>query len=79
MRQAANMAVDIDSIIKHVINGLGDRTATTVNPMAFGYDPRIKPYKQDLAQAKKLLAEAGFPNGFEVGFLRGRSRPSSPG
>ena len=39
MRQAANMAVDIDSIIKHVINGLGDRTATTINPMAFGFDP----------------------------------------
>ena len=79
VRQAANMAVDIDSIIKHVINGLGDRTATTINPMAFGYDASIKPYKQDLAQAKKLLAEAGFPNGLEVGFLRGPSRSSSPG
>ena len=44
--------------------------ATTVNPMAFGFDPSVKPYKQDLAQAKKLLAEAGFPNGLEVGFLR---------
>lgn len=70
VRQAANMAIDVDSIIKHVINGLGDRTATTINPMAFGYDASIKPYKQDLAQAKKLLAEAGFPNGIEVGFLR---------
>ena len=69
VRVAANMAVDIDSIIKHVINGLGDRTATTVNPMAFGFDPSVKPYKQDLAQAKKLLAEAGFPNGLEVGLL----------
>ena len=54
-----------------MINGLGDRTATTINPMAFGYDPSIKPYTQDLAQAKKLLADAGFPNGLEVGFLRG--------
>src|SRR5262252_2049133 len=70
VRLAANLAVDIDSIIKHVLNGLGDRTATTVNPMAFGFDPGIKPYKQDLAQAKKLLVEAGFPNGLEVGFLR---------
>ena len=70
VRQAANLAVDIDSIIKHVLNGLADRTATTVNPMAFGFDPSVKPYKQDLAQAKKLLAEAGFPNGLEVGFLR---------
>ena len=64
------MAVDIDSIIKHVINGLGDRPATTVNPMAFGFDPSVKPYTQDLSQAKKLLTEAGFPNGLEVGFLR---------
>ena len=69
VRVAANMAVDVDSIIKHVINGLGDRTATTINPMAFGYDPSVKPYKQDLGQAKKLLADAGFPNGLEVGLL----------
>src|SRR5262245_5219276 len=69
VRLAANQAVDVDSIIKHVINGLGDRTATLVNPMAFGYDPSLKPYKQDLARAKKLLMEAGFPNGLEVGLL----------
>jgi peptide/nickel transport system substrate-binding protein len=71
VRQAANLAVDMDSIIKHVINGLGDRTATTVNPMAFGFDPNLKPYRQDLAAAKKLLAEAGYPNGVEVRFLTG--------
>jgi peptide/nickel transport system substrate-binding protein len=71
VRQAANLAVDMDATIKHVLNGLGDRTATTVNPMAFGFDPNLKPYKQDLAQAKKLLADAGFPNGLEVGFTRG--------
>jgi peptide/nickel transport system substrate-binding protein len=70
VRQAANLAVDVDAIVKHVLNGLGDRTATTVNPMAFGFDPALKPYKQDLAQGKKLLAEAGYPNGIEVGFLR---------
>src|SRR2546422_585221 len=63
VRQAANLAVDQDAIIKHVLNGLGDRTATTINPMAFGYDPNLKPYKQDQDRAKKLLAEAGYPNG----------------
>src|SRR5262249_59775568 len=68
--QAANLATNMDGIIKPVLNGLGDRVATTVNPMAFGFDPGLKPYKQDLAQAKKLLADAGFPNGLEVGFLR---------
>jgi peptide/nickel transport system substrate-binding protein len=71
VRQAANLAVDMDAIIKHVLNGLGDRTATAVNPMAFGYDPNLKPYTQDLARAKKLLAEAGYPNGIDVRFRTG--------
>jgi len=71
VRQAMNLAVDVDAIIKHVLNGLGDRTATTINPMAFGYDPTLKPYRQDVAAAKKLLADAGYPNGFEVGFQQG--------
>ncbi len=66
VRQAANIAVDIDAIIKHVLNGLGDRTATGINPMAFGFDPNLAPYKADPARAKKLLAEAGFPNGIDV-------------
>ncbi|MGH7392768.1 MAG: ABC transporter substrate-binding protein [Candidatus Rokuibacteriota bacterium] len=68
VRQAANLAVDADAIIKHVLNGLGDRVATAVNPMAFGYDPDLKPYKHDLARAKKLLAEAGFPGGLDFRF-----------
>src|SRR5438132_1328198 len=71
VRQAANLAVDNDAIIKFVLNGLGDRVATGVNPMAFGWDPGLKPYKQDLAQAKKLLAEAGHPNGVDVLFNEG--------
>jgi peptide/nickel transport system substrate-binding protein len=71
VRKAANLATDMDGIIKHVLNGLADRTATAVNPMAFGWDPNLKPYKQDLAQAKKLLAEAGYPNGVDITFNEG--------
>jgi peptide/nickel transport system substrate-binding protein len=70
VRQAANLAADMDAIIKHVLNGLGDRVATAINPMAFGFDPSLKPYKQDVERAKKLLADAGYPNGFEVRFLQ---------
>src|SRR5262245_32892414 len=71
VRLAANLAVDMDAVIKHVLNGLGDRVATVVNPMAFGFDPALKPYRPDPAQAKKLLADAGYPNGFEVRFQTG--------
>jgi peptide/nickel transport system substrate-binding protein len=71
VRQAANLAADMEAVIKHVLNGLGDRTATTINPMAFGFDPSLKPYKPDPARAKKLLADAGYPNGIDVGFMTG--------
>ena len=71
VRQALNLAGDVDGVIKHVLNGLGDRTATLINPMAFGFDASIKPYKQDIERAKKLLAEAGYPNGVDVNFLNG--------
>jgi peptide/nickel transport system substrate-binding protein len=71
VRQALNHAVDADGIIKHVLLGLGDRVATVVNPMAFGYDPALQPYRQDVAKAKKLLAEAGYPQGFEMRFRTG--------
>src|SRR5690349_6409067 len=71
VRRAANLSADMDGIIKHVLNGLGDRVATGVNPMAFGWDPNLKPYKQDTAAAKKLLAEAGYPNGVDIVFNEG--------
>ena len=71
VRIAANLAADHDAIIKHVLNGLGDRVATGINPMAFGWDANLKPYKQDLERAKKLLAEAGYPNGVDVLFNEG--------
>jgi peptide/nickel transport system substrate-binding protein len=34
--------------------------------MHFGFDPGLKPIKQDLGKTKKLLAEAGFPNGVDI-------------
>src|SRR2546429_9261535 len=34
--------------------------------MHFGYDPSLRPIKQDVERAKKLLAEAGFAGGVEI-------------
>jgi peptide/nickel transport system substrate-binding protein len=68
VRQALNLAIDKDAIVKNTLNGYGRVLATSVIPEAFGHNPNIKPYPYDSAKAKKLLAEAGYPNGFQVGF-----------
>src|SRR5437870_10977752 len=57
VRQAIISAVDVDEIIKTVLDGKAMRVATMLTPLHFGFDPSLKPVKQDVAKAKKLLAE----------------------
>jgi peptide/nickel transport system substrate-binding protein len=66
IRQAIQHALDVDDIIKNVLDGKAQRVATMLTPMHFGFDPALKPIKQDLDKVKKLLAEAGYPNGIEI-------------
>jgi peptide/nickel transport system substrate-binding protein len=66
VRQAIAYALDVDEIIKGVLDGKAMRTATLLTPLHFGYDPALKPIKQDLGKVKQLLTEAGFPGGMEL-------------
>jgi peptide/nickel transport system substrate-binding protein len=66
VRQAANYAVDRESISKNLMGGLAKPVAGFLSPPIFGFDPNLKPYPYDVAKAKALLAEAGYPNGFET-------------
>jgi peptide/nickel transport system substrate-binding protein len=66
VRLAMNHAVDVDEIIKSVLDGKGIRVSTMLTPKHFGFDPALKPIKQDLGKAKQLLAEAGYPNGLDI-------------
>jgi len=66
IRQAITHAIDADEIIKGVLDGKAIRVATMLPSMHFGFDPTLKPIKQDVARAKKLLAEAGHPGGIEI-------------
>jgi peptide/nickel transport system substrate-binding protein len=68
VRQALKYAIDVDEIVKGVLDGKAVRLATMLTSMHFGFDPALKPVKQDLAKAKQLLAEAGYPNGVEIMF-----------
>jgi len=66
VRQAMNWAVDVDSIIKSLFNGYANPITGFIVKGNLGYDPSIKPYGYDPEKAKKLLAEAGYPNGFKI-------------
>jgi peptide/nickel transport system substrate-binding protein len=68
VRLALNLAVDKQAIMQRVLGGLG----TVLNSwLAYPSDPWTtealkKPLPYDPAKAKQLLAEAGYPGGFDV-------------
>src|SRR5271167_4592414 len=69
IRQAFYQAIDEDAIKTKVMRGFARPTALMVGPGINGFDPALdKRYPYDPAGAKKLIAEAGYPDGFEVGF-----------
>jgi peptide/nickel transport system substrate-binding protein len=65
VREAIAHAIDTRGIIKGLFDGVPD-IYPRLAPGEAGFDPSLKPYKYDPALAKKLLAEAGFPNGFTM-------------
>ncbi|MBO8141360.1 MAG: ABC transporter substrate-binding protein [Firmicutes bacterium] len=65
VRQALNYAIDVDLVIDQLLGGLGQPLPTILSPLSFGYNDELEPYPYDPERARQLLAEAGYPNGFE--------------
>lgn len=66
VRQAMSRAINRAAITERVMEGLAVPAANLVSPGIFGHDPALKPEAYDPEGAKRLLAEAGYPNGFKV-------------
>ena len=66
VRQAANLAIDREGMNKALFLGYCKITNSII-PDTFEYYWQPPPAVYDPAKAKKLLAEAGFPNGFDAG------------
>lgn len=67
VRQAFFQAIDIETIKTRVMRGLSTPSALMIAPELFAHSKDFQRPKFDPEGAKKLLADAGYPNGFEVG------------
>jgi peptide/nickel transport system substrate-binding protein len=65
VRQAVAHAIDIDTIIRVVLFGQGQRYVE-IGEGEIGYDPALKPYSYDPGRARELLRQAGYANGFDT-------------
>jgi peptide/nickel transport system substrate-binding protein len=66
VRQALNYAVNKDAIVRDVLKGTGTPSRGPVLPNTWAADATLKAYPYDPERARKLLAEAGYPNGFST-------------
>ena len=68
VRQAVNHAINREDIIQNAFNGFAIPLNSVTSPLHFGHENRVTRYDYDPEKARKLLAEAGYPNGFEVDY-----------
>jgi peptide/nickel transport system substrate-binding protein len=67
VRQAINMVFDREAIVKAIWNGQGSANASIFGPTTEGYDEELATYYDyDVEAAKKLMADAGYADGFDV-------------
>ncbi|MGB8842446.1 MAG: ABC transporter substrate-binding protein [Aliidongia sp.] len=68
VREAFYRAIDINAIKTKVMRGFSQPSALMIGPGVNGFDPALNDRPAyDPAKSKQLLAEAGYPNGFETG------------
>jgi len=66
VRRALSKAIHREAIAAKVMEGLALPAANVVSPGVFGHNPALQAEAHDPEGARKLLAEAGYPNGFRI-------------
>lgn len=66
VREAVNLAIDRSAIRDRIMNGQSSPQNRSLLPGQYGYDPDLPPLRFDPADAKRLLADAGYPAGFRL-------------
>ena len=65
VRNAIRYAIDYDGIIEFILQGAGSKIQSFIPKGVPGYNAST-PYSPDIPKAKQLLADAGYPDGFDV-------------
>jgi len=66
VRKAVYQAIDMEAIHNKVMRGMSVNSAILISPLLFARAGEFKRHPYDVAAAKKLMSEAGYPSGFEV-------------
>src|SRR5665648_629041 len=66
VRQAINLAIDKQSIVDNLYMGTAIKAKNGMPPFMLCYNDAVEDYPYDPEKAKVLLAEAGYPDGFDV-------------
>jgi peptide/nickel transport system substrate-binding protein len=66
VRTAVDLAIDRNAIRDRVMNGQSAPDNQLMRPGQYGYDPALPQPRYDPAEARRLLAEAGYPTGFHL-------------
>ena len=66
VRQAVSKAINREAIVARIMGGIAQPAGQLLPPGMFGSNPDLKVEKYDPEGAKKLLAEAGYPDGFTL-------------
>ena len=74
VREAIDLAIDRKTLAEISMEGLGKPVNQMVTASIFGFNKALPERKYDVAAAKKLLADAGFPAGFKVQFAFTKDR-----
>jgi peptide/nickel transport system substrate-binding protein len=69
LRQAIALAIDRNELKDVLLRGFGEAARGPVVPGLWWFDPGFKGFGYDVEQAKRKLAEAGYPNGFRHKFI----------